>query len=85
MFYPTWIDVSVFIGSIGVFFTCFLLFIRVFPSIAIAEVKLILKGSSEQEKKKILAGGHIDAAQGEFYVDALQKFDSIEMADYQKV
>jgi Ni/Fe-hydrogenase subunit HybB-like protein len=85
MFYPTWVDISVFIGSIGVFFTCFLLFIRVLPSIAIAEVKLILKGSSEQEKKKILASGHVDKDQAEFYVDALQKFDSIEMVDYQKV
>jgi Ni/Fe-hydrogenase subunit HybB-like protein len=43
MFYPTWIDVSVFVGSIGVFFTLFLLFLRVLPSIAIAEVKLLLK------------------------------------------
>jgi molybdopterin-containing oxidoreductase family membrane subunit len=85
MFYPTWIDVSVFVGSIGVFFTLFLLFIRVLPSIAIAEVKMILKGSSEQDKKKILTSGHIEVAQGEFYVDALKKFDSIEMADYEKV
>ena len=85
MFYPTWIDVSVFIGSLGVFFTCFLLFLRVFPSIAIAEVKLILKGSSEQDKKKILAAGHLAPEQGEFYVNALKKFDSVEMADYEKV
>jgi len=85
MFYPTWIDISVFIGSIGVFFTCFLLFIRVLPAIAIAEVKLILKGSSEQEKKKILADGHTDPAQAEFYKDALRKFDSIEIAEYEKV
>jgi hypothetical protein len=75
----------VFIGSIGVFFTLFLLFIRVLPSIAIAEVKLLLKGSSEQEKKKILAGGHIVAAEGEFYKDALKKFDSIDITEYEKV
>jgi len=85
MFYPTWIDVSVFIGSIGVFFTCFLLFLRVLPAIAMAEVKLLLKGSSEQEKLKILAAGHEDPEQAAFYVDSLRKFDSIEMAEYEKV
>lgn len=85
MFYPTWIDVSVFVGSIGVFFTLFLLFLRVLPSIAIAEVKLLLKGSSEQEKKKILQSGHIDATQGAFYKDALTKFDAIDIAEYEKV
>jgi molybdopterin-containing oxidoreductase family membrane subunit len=85
MFYPTWIDLSVFVGSIGVFFTLFLLFLRVLPSIAIAEVKLLLKGSSEQEKKKILEHGHVDKEQAEFYKDALRKFDSIEIAEYEKV
>ena len=84
MFYPTWIDVSVFVGSIGVFFTCFLLFIRVLPSIAIAEVKLILKGSSEQAKRKIIAEGHQDQTQVDFYIDSLRKFDSVDIADYQK-
>jgi len=68
-----------------VFFTLFLLFLRVLPSIAIAEVKLLLKGSSEQEKKKILLSGHIDASQGEFYKDALKKFDAIDIAEYEKV
>jgi len=85
MFYPTWIDLSVFVGSIGVFFTLFLLFLRVLPSIAIAEVKLLLKGSSEQEKKKILEHGHVDKDQAEFYIDALRKFDSVEIAEYDKV
>src|ERR1700735_2842593 len=60
MFYPTWVDVSVFIGSIGVFFTLFLLFIRVLPAIAMAEVKLLLKESSEQAKRKELDEGHLE-------------------------
>jgi Ni/Fe-hydrogenase subunit HybB-like protein len=85
MFYPTWIDVSVFIGSIGVFFTLFLLFLRVLPAIAIAEVKLLLKGSSEQEKKKILESGHVDPVEAEFYKNALRKFDSIDISEYEKV
>jgi Ni/Fe-hydrogenase subunit HybB-like protein len=85
MFYPTWVEVSIFIGSIGVFFTLFLLFIRVLPSVAMAEVKLLLKGSSEQAKKKVLAGGHVEPEQAQFYKESLEKFDSVEMADYAKI
>jgi Ni/Fe-hydrogenase subunit HybB-like protein len=85
MFYPTWVEVSIFIGSIGVFFTLFLLFIRVLPSVAMAEVKLLLKGSSEQAKKKVLAVGHVDPEQAQFYKESLEKFDSVEMADYAKI
>jgi molybdopterin-containing oxidoreductase family membrane subunit len=50
MFYPTKVDVGLFIGSIGLFFTLFLLFIRFLPSVAMAEVKLLLKHSSEEAK-----------------------------------
>ena len=39
MFYPTKIDVGILIGSFGLFFTCFLLFIRVLPMIAMWEIK----------------------------------------------
>ena len=39
MFYPTLIDIGVLVGSFGLFFTCFLLFIRFLPMIAIWEVK----------------------------------------------
>ncbi|RYE21858.1 MAG: hydrogenase, partial [Sphingobacteriales bacterium] len=83
MFYPSWVDVGVFIGSIGLFFTMFLLFIRVFPSVAMAEVKLLLKGSSEQAKKKQLDAGHLDPEQAEFYKNSLKKYDSVELADYE--
>jgi hypothetical protein len=38
----------------------FLLFIRVLPSVAIAEVKLLLKTSSEQAKKKLIDEGHLE-------------------------
>src|ERR1700761_130319 len=85
MFYPTWVDMSVFIGSIGVFFTLFLLFIRVAPSIAMAEVKLLLKSSSEQAKKKLLEEGHVDPTHAEFYKNSLNKFDSVELSQYEKV
>jgi Ni/Fe-hydrogenase subunit HybB-like protein len=82
MFYPTWVDVSVFIGSIGVFFTLFLLFLRVLPSIAIAEVKLLLKSASEQAKKKLIDEGHLDKEQVDDYIESLDKFDSVNKAEY---
>jgi Ni/Fe-hydrogenase subunit HybB-like protein len=85
MFYPTWVDVSVFIGSIGLFFTMFLLFVRVLPSVAIAEVKLLLKTSSEQAKKKLINENHLDPVEVEYYKESLTKFDSIDMVDYEKV
>lgn len=44
-FTPTWIDVAIFVGTLGVFMTLFLLFAKFLPVIAIAEVKGILPGS----------------------------------------
>jgi hypothetical protein len=82
MFYPTWIDISVFIGSIGLFFTLFLLFIRVLPSVAMAEVRLILKSSSEQAKKKLIAEGSVNKVETEYYVESLESYDSVEQEDY---
>lgn len=38
---PTWVDVWTYIGTFGLFFTMFLLFMRFLPIIAIAEVKAI--------------------------------------------
>ena len=50
MFYPTWVDVGIFIGTIGIFFTLFLLFARFFPVLALNELKSILKVSGESYK-----------------------------------
>jgi molybdopterin-containing oxidoreductase family membrane subunit len=36
---PTWVDVCTYVGTFGLFFTCFLLFLRFLPLIAISEVK----------------------------------------------
>ncbi|MGF1468589.1 MAG: NrfD/PsrC family molybdoenzyme membrane anchor subunit [Sandaracinaceae bacterium] len=41
-FTPTLFDIATFAGSIGLFFTAFLLFLRFIPMIAIAEVKMVL-------------------------------------------
>ena len=77
MFYPTWVDVGVFVGSIGLFFTLFLLFIRFLPGIAIAEVKLLLKSASLQQKTKLVKEGHLDEEQVAFFANSLKKFDSV--------
>ncbi|HEX4887701.1 MAG TPA: NrfD/PsrC family molybdoenzyme membrane anchor subunit [Luteibaculaceae bacterium] len=52
MFYPTWVDIGVFVGTIGIFFTLFLLFARFFPVLALNEIKSILKSSGEEFKNK---------------------------------
>ena len=45
---PSWVEIGLFVGSLGLFFTCFLIFARVAPVIAIAEVKSILKYAGDQ-------------------------------------
>ncbi len=41
-FVPTWVDIGMFAGSFGLFFTMFLLFCRFLPMVAMAEVKTIM-------------------------------------------
>jgi molybdopterin-containing oxidoreductase family membrane subunit len=50
-YHPSWVEVGIFIGSIGLFFTLFLLFCKFFPVIAMSELKTIVKTSSSQAKK----------------------------------
>lgn len=50
MFSPTFVDIGIFIGTIGFFFVLFLLYSRTFPVIAQAEVKSILKSSGARYK-----------------------------------
>ena len=50
MFYPTMYDIGDYLFSFGFFFTCFLLFAKYFPVINMAEVKGIIKSSSEKKK-----------------------------------
>ncbi len=52
MFSPTFVDIGIFIGTIGFFFVLFLLYARTFPVIAQAELKTIVKSSSTQSKNK---------------------------------
>lgn len=50
-FHPTWVDIGVYVGTIGVFFVLYLLFARYFPVMPIAELKTILKSSGENFKR----------------------------------
>ncbi|MBA4304766.1 MAG: hydrogenase [Sphingobacteriaceae bacterium] len=52
MYSPTWVEIGMFIGSLGLFFTLFFLFAKFAPVIAIAEVKSIVKTSAEEHIKK---------------------------------
>jgi molybdopterin-containing oxidoreductase family membrane subunit len=61
MFSPTFVDVGIFIGTIGFFFVLFLLYSRSFPVIAQAEVKSILKLSGD--RYKAMREAHGDDAQ----------------------
>ena len=51
MFSPTFVDIGIFVGTIGFFFVLFLLYSRTFPVIAQAEVKTILKSSGDNYKQ----------------------------------
>jgi molybdopterin-containing oxidoreductase family membrane subunit len=49
MFYPTMYDVGEYVFTFGLFFTAFFLFAKFFPVINMAEVKSIIKSSSEKK------------------------------------
>lgn len=55
---PSFVDVGIFVGTIGMFFTLFLLYSRTFPVIAQAELKSILKSSGEEHKKAAANHAH---------------------------
>jgi len=45
---PTWVEIGIFIGTLGIFFTLYLSFTRLAPVVAIFEIKTILKSSGDQ-------------------------------------
>ena len=51
MFSPTFVDIGIFLGTIGFFFVLFLMYARTFPVVAQAEMKTILKSSGSEFKK----------------------------------
>ena len=54
MFSPTWVDIGVFVGTLGFFFLLFLLYARTFPMIAQAEVKSQISNPEKQEANNSL-------------------------------
>lgn len=85
MFYPTWVDVGIFVGSIGLFFTLFLLFLRFLPAVAIAEVKMLLKSASLQHKKKLVKEGAFPADQVDFFKSRLEMYDSVTEEEIKEI
>jgi len=51
---PTIWEVGFYLGTFGLFFTCFFLFSKYFPVIAIAEIKYVLKTTGESYKNEML-------------------------------
>ncbi len=50
---PTIWEIGFYAGTFGLFFTCFFLFSKYFPVIAVAEIKYVLKTSGENFKDKM--------------------------------
>lgn len=48
MFVPTWVDLLTLAGSIGLFMTLFLLFVRYLPMVAMAEVKTVMPAATHE-------------------------------------
>jgi len=45
---PSWVEIGIYVGTFGLFFTLYLIFVRVAPVVAVAEVKSILKTGGNQ-------------------------------------
>jgi len=52
---PTIWEVGFYLGTFGLFFTCYFLFAKFFPVIALAEIKHILKKNGDVQKDKMTA------------------------------
>jgi molybdopterin-containing oxidoreductase family membrane subunit len=58
MYRPTLVDIFTYCGTLGLFFTAFLLFIRWVPMIAIAEVKGVLPEADPHFEEEMKGHGH---------------------------
>jgi len=50
---PSIWEIGFYVGTFGLFFTCFFLFAKYFPTIAVAEIKYVLKTSGEVQKDEM--------------------------------
>ncbi len=55
---PTYVEISIFAGTVGLFLTAFMLFAKTMPVIAMAETKHILRISGDAQKKAAAAHAH---------------------------
>ncbi|MEO8110544.1 MAG: NrfD/PsrC family molybdoenzyme membrane anchor subunit [Ginsengibacter sp.] len=67
---PTIWEVGFFLGTFGLFFTCYFLFAKYFPVIAVAEIKAILKTSGENYKHKMTDAEKMDSEK--FYIEEVE-------------
>ena len=67
---PSIWEVGFYLGTFGLFFTCYFLFAKYFPVIAVAEIKAILKTSGENYKKKMTETEKMDAEK--FYIEEVE-------------
>ena len=85
MFSPTFVDIGIFVGTIGFFFVLFLLYSRTFPVIAQAEVKTILKSSGQRyknirERGESLSGTGADSRTSDGKVATVSKVETKEVS-----
>jgi Ni/Fe-hydrogenase subunit HybB-like protein len=67
---PTIWEIGFYLGTFGLFFTCFFLFAKYFPVIAVAEIKSVLKTTGENYKQKMTPIEKADAEK--FYVEEVE-------------
>ena len=67
---PTIWEIGFYLGTFGLFFTCFFLFAKYFPVIAIAEIKHVLKTTGENYKAKMTDQEKADAEK--FYIEEVE-------------
>lgn len=69
---PTIWEVGFYLGTFGLFFTCYFLFIKFFPVIALAEIKHILKRSGDNYKRNM----------GELEHESMEEFAELHGHDH---
>lgn len=67
---PSIWEIGFYLGTFGLFFTCYFLFAKYFPVIAVAEIKAILKTSGENYKKKMTETEKLDTEK--FYIEEVE-------------
>ena len=61
VYFPTWVDIGTYAGTMGAFFTMYLLFVRFLPVIAVSEVKGAMPQANphhSRQENQGAKGGH---------------------------